>query len=158
MYVSVVFNGSLISVISMQELANNVDNDEVLSVVKNYVINGWPKKQNIEESIKPFYLVHDELYVYGPGCLARGCRAVKPLSLRVRVMCLAQEGHLSITKTKSRCRSCVWWPAKDRDLELYVKNYTPRIISGKSVKPIISPMEVIKNENKPWFKITINIV
>ena len=40
MYVSIVFSGSLISVISMQELANNVDNDEVLSVVKNYVING----------------------------------------------------------------------------------------------------------------------
>ena len=40
MYVSTVFNGSLISIISMQELANNVDNDKVLSVVKNYVING----------------------------------------------------------------------------------------------------------------------
>ena len=37
-----------------------------------------------------------------------GCRAVIPLSLRVRVMCLAHEGHLGIMKMKSRCRSCVW--------------------------------------------------
>ena len=40
MYVSTIFSGSLISVNSMQELANNVDNDEVLSVVKSYVTNG----------------------------------------------------------------------------------------------------------------------
>ena len=40
MYVSAVFSGSLISVISMRELANNIDNNEVLSVLKSYVING----------------------------------------------------------------------------------------------------------------------
>ena len=74
-------------------------------------------------------------------------------------MCLTFEGHLGIIKMKSRCcRSCVWWPAIDRDLELYVKNFTACIISGKSDKPIIPPMEVIKCENKPWFKIAIDIV
>ena len=157
-YVSTVFSGSLISVISMQELANNIKNDEVLSVGENYIINGWLKKQNMEESIKPFYFVHDELSVHGSGCLARECRATIPLSLCARVMCLVREGHHGIEKIKSRCRSSVWWPAIDRDLELHVKNCTACVILGKSVKPIIPPMEVIKCENKPWFKIAIDIL
>ena len=84
----------------------------------------------------------------GPGCLDRGCGGVIPLSLRARVMCLAHEGHLGIVKMKSCCRSYVWWSAIDRDLELCAKNCTACILSDKSVKPIIPPMEVIVKINR----------
>ena len=45
----------------------------------------------------------------------------------------------------------MWRPATNKDLELYGNNYTARIISGKSVKPVIPPMEVIECANEPWF-------
>ena len=84
----------------MQELGDNVHNYEVLSLVKNYVVNGWPKKRYIEERVKLVYLVRGELPVYRLGCLVLGCRAFIPLSLRARVMCSVYEGHLGIEQMK----------------------------------------------------------
>ena len=50
---------------------------------------------------------------------------------------------------KSRCRSCVWWPGLDSDLEHYVRNCSACVLSGKSIKPLVPPMKVITHENKP---------
>ena len=75
-------------------------------------------------------MIHDELSVYGSGCIARGCRALILDVLRTKVLPLAHDGHSGIVKMKSRCKSCVWWLGLDSDLEHYMSNFSACVLSG----------------------------
>ena len=59
-FVSTVFGNSMISVITMHELATCVDSDETLCNVRQYVNGEWPDKRLLDENIKPYFMVRDE--------------------------------------------------------------------------------------------------
>lgn len=95
-FVSTVFGNTMISVITVNELATCVDNDKTLCKVRQCVNGERPDKRLPDEKIRPYFMVRDELSVYGSGCIARRCRAVIPEVLRTKVLSLAHEGHPDI--------------------------------------------------------------
>jgi hypothetical protein len=119
-YVNFVTNGAL--PITVRELREATLKDTVLAKVIYYVLNGWPKKLNInDEKIKPFHLCKSQL-AYENGCLMRGHKVVIPECLRQQVLGELHTSHLGIVKTKAEARSRFWFPGVDKALELMISS------------------------------------
>ncbi len=82
---------------------------------------------------------------------------IVPGTLRGRVLELSHEGHLGIVRTKQQCRDFVWCPALDRQVEQFVRNCEPCIVSGKSCCPRVAPIHPIPWPRGPWLKIQVDI-
>jgi hypothetical protein len=74
-----------------------------------------------EVDVMPFKKVFDELTVTTEGFLLRDTRLVIPSSLRARVVDLAHETHLGITRIRKLIRSKVWFLGIDAMVEDKVK-------------------------------------
>ena len=82
---------------------------------------------------------------------------IVPGALRGRVLEIAHEGHLGIVRTKQRCRDFVRWPALDRQVEQLVRNCEPCIVSGKSCRPRVAPIQPTPWPRRPWLELQIDI-
>ena len=76
-FVLTVFGNPMISVITMHELATCIDSDETLCKVGQYVNGEWPNKHLLDEKIRPYFMIRDELSMYGSGCKAIGYKVNK---------------------------------------------------------------------------------
>jgi hypothetical protein len=154
-----VFGKLATAVVSLQAVAEATDNDETLASVRRLVIDGWPaSKSALQAKLWPYYRVRDELsVVYEGRIVTRGCRTVIPAALRETVIQLAHEGHPGIVRMKSRCRESIWWPGIDSQLEAYVKECAPCVVSGKSVRPVPGPLQPVQLPSGPWKKISLDI-
>jgi hypothetical protein len=157
-----VFGKLATTVVSLQAVAEATDNEATLASVRRLVIDGWPtSKSALQAELWPFYTVRDELSVVHNGrIVTRGCRTVIPAALRETVIQLAHEGHPGIVRMKSRCRESIWWPGIDSQLsqlEAYVKECAPCIVSGKSVRPVPGPLQPVQLPSGPWKKISLDI-
>ena len=72
-------------------------------------------------ALEPFKFVFPELTVVD-GLVLRGDRAVVPNTLQNKIVNIAHEGHLGITKTKNLLRSRVWFPKMDKITEEVIRN------------------------------------
>lgn len=112
-FINFVTHGTL--PITVQDLRIETSKDAILKKVINFVLNGWPTKNN-NDLLKPFFLCKSQL-AYEDGCLMRGHKAVIPESLRQRVLSELHTSHLGIVKTKAEARSRLWFPGIDEALE-----------------------------------------
>ena len=79
-------------------------------------------QRNIKNpALEPFKFVLPELTVVD-SLVLRGGRVVVPNTLQERIVNIAHEGHLGITKTKNLLRSRVWFPKMDKIAEEVVSN------------------------------------
>ena len=123
-----------------------------------YETDGHPRYL-ADEAIRAFYQVRHELSLWGRDlvCLARGQRAVIPTSLQERILDVAHEGHLGLSRVKQRCREAVWWPRIDRHIEERVRACEACQLSGESLKPREAPLQPVPWSSQPWKKIQIDI-
>ena len=98
---------------------------------------GWPAaKSEVPVQLRPCHDLQAVLsIVFGGRCLLRGCRVIIPPPLRSTLMELAHEGHPGIARMKAKCREAIWWPGIDADVERFVRDCVPCVVSGKSVRP-----------------------
>eukprot|EP00118_Oscarella_pearsei_P020264 m.218920 g.218920 ORF g.218920 m.218920 type:complete len:1393 (+) comp39915_c0_seq7:688-4866(+) len=150
-------SAELQNTVTVAELEEESKASELLSRVVECVQSGWPSRPLVE-SLKPFYRLRDELSVWGrrSACLARGERAIVPESLRERVLASAHEGHLGIVKMKQKCRSAVWWPGLDREIEEMAKNCEACQLSGK-LRPREAPLQPVVWPRQPGSEIQVDI-
>ncbi len=141
--------------VSLEELQRESAADPLFVTLSNYIQNGWPAR--VSADLTPFSRVRAELTCWGESCIARGHRAVIPLSLRGRVLSMSHEGHLGIVKLKQRCRDLVWWPGIDRELEALVRDCAPCLLSGKTGAPAPPPLQPVDWPTKPWEHLQMDI-
>ena len=55
------------------------------------------------------------------GLLMRGCCIVIPSELQQEMLNKIHDGHLGITKCRTRARQSIWWPGLSKQLEEKVK-------------------------------------
>ena len=141
--------------LTMDELTRESTKDTTIQQLCTYTQTGWPGK--IPQELQPYARCKDELSVYNSCCLARGTRSVIPVNLRPQVLKMAHDGHPGVVRMKQKCREAVWWPGIDHDIERYVKDCEPCVISGKSTKPVPAPLQPIPWPEKPWHHLQIDI-
>ena len=95
--------------------------DEVCNQVMKYCTHGWPDKNSINDSIKPYWQHIGDLTVQ-EELLLHGKRLVVPLSMRLDILDKIHTGHLGITKCREKARTSVWWPGMNKQVEDLVKN------------------------------------
>ena len=138
--------------LTLKELVEETNKDLALQEVIEFTKNGWPTNTStLSNSSKGFYNVRHELS-YINGILCRGNKYVIPASLYDLIVRFAHEGHLGMTKTKSRIREHYWWPNLNSCVETMIRSCpccrdTPRD----------SPVQVPSYVNKPWHQLAIDI-
>ncbi len=146
---------TLRAAVSLEELKRESAADPLFVTLSTYIQNGWPARVNAD--LTPFSRVRAELTCWGESCIARGHRAVIPLSLRGQVLSMAHEGHVGLVKLKQRCRDLVWWPGIDRELEALVRDCAPCLLSGKTGAPAPPPLQPVDWPTKPLEHLQMDI-
>ena len=77
------------------------------------MVRGWPDGK-IDMNMTPYHCRRDELCVQG-CCVLLDARVVIPSQYRQEVLHEMHFAHPGISRMKSLARSCVWWPAMDRE-------------------------------------------
>ncbi|XP_046612657.1 uncharacterized protein K02A2.6-like [Neodiprion virginianus] len=91
--------------------------DETLSKVIRYCMDGWEEKSPIDESLKTFWSERESLTI-DQGCVLWGHRVVIPNKLREIVLKELHYSHFGVTRMKALARSFVWWPEINKQIEL----------------------------------------
>lgn len=95
----------------LDKIATETCKDEVLSAVKNNILNGW------ENGECPAYAPFREDLCIVNGLILKGDRIIIPVSMRKEMLKRVHEGHLGIEKQKRVARDAIYWPNMNRDIE-----------------------------------------
>ncbi|XP_046845632.1 uncharacterized protein K02A2.6-like [Xenia sp. Carnegie-2017] len=93
--------------------------DPDLQILKQYTINGWPSKDEINNTVNSFYNQRHEI-VYNNDLLLKGQHIIIPTSMRREMREIIHQGHQGIEKCKNRARHAVYWPGMNLELAVLV--------------------------------------
>ncbi|PIK53373.1 hypothetical protein BSL78_09735 [Apostichopus japonicus] len=139
------------------EVKRLTDKDPVLSRVRQYILDGWPKQRNLGEDFTPFSQKREELSVED-GIVLWGHRVVIPSDADMRISLIEElhATHPGIVKMKALARSYFWWPAVDRDLER--KSKECELCQTHQKQPQPAPVHPWEFPDKPWIRLHIDYV
>lgn len=85
-------------------------------------------------------------------------KIIPPECLRLRIIDICQEGHLGISKTKSRMKLLYWWPGMDVQIERKLRDCSLCNNSEKNLASLKPPLCPPKCPNMPWEKLSLDIL
>ena len=157
--IQTIFGNLATSVVTLEMVSDATTSDPDLQRVLQYALHGWPSsKPEVAPELRKFFDVQSELSVTGSGhCLFRDSRVIIPTLLRRQRLELAHEGHSGISRMKSKCRTAIWWPGLDSELEHFVRDCTACVVSGKSTKSTPGPLQPARFPAGSWRKLSLDI-
>ncbi|KAJ8882444.1 hypothetical protein PR048_014252 [Dryococelus australis] len=93
--------------------------DTILHTVVVYVQNGWP--YTVSDELKPYFRNREQLSVE-QGILMWGYSVFIPKNCHIRMLEEVHSTHLGRLKLKNLCRSYLWWPTLNSDLEEFIRS------------------------------------
>ncbi|KFD66196.1 hypothetical protein M514_21483 [Trichuris suis] len=102
------------------QIADATKKDHTLTIVRHYVLSGWPMT-NSDERLRPYFVKRAELNVFS-GCLLWGVRTVIPSALRGIVLESLRKSHPGRGRMLSSARQFCWWPNMDAEVEELVRH------------------------------------
>lgn len=140
--------------LSLSEISNRSQSDDILSKCSDYILNGWPKKL-INSALKPFFDCRQELAIEN-GCIMRGHRLIVPQGHRIKVLDELHKGHLGITKMKCEARNRFWWPGMSTDIERRAASC--RVCAALRPAPPRAPLTPWPFPPRPWHRVHIDLL
>ncbi|PIK53283.1 hypothetical protein BSL78_09811 [Apostichopus japonicus] len=146
------------SSVTCTQLQSETNRDEACQTIKGYIQQGWPQsKSGVDDKVKPYYSVHDELSVHD-NIIFRGEKVVVPTGLTSIIVSRAHEGHQGMVRTKQRIRKLYWWPGMDNQVTTMVKHCATCNLADKSVSIRVAPMQPVPLPECSWDKLGLDIV
>ena len=134
----------------LHELSKLQKADEILALVRSFVLGSWPAYLTSNDVCLQPYFDNRSLISIQNDLLTMGDRIIIPQTKRVEILQTLHEGHLGITKCRDRARQIVWWPGISQQIAEMVRNCnTCRRHANKVHEPLM-PAEFPKN---PWQKV-----
>ena len=137
--------------INTKQVAKWTSQDPILSRVRHLIERGWTDINETE--LTPYKQRQNELSVAG-GCILWGSRVVIPVAGRDQALNMLHEGHLGMSRMKSKARSFMWWPKLDLDIERLVKNCSQCQLTRHSPAP--APCQSWDYPPEPWRRLHID--
>lgn len=134
----------------------NTEKDEVLKVIMDYCLNGWPVDKNkLSFNTKFLWKIRNNLFLED-GLIFFDDRLYVPQNLRVMIMNHLHVSHLGIEKTKCRARKLLYWPNMNQDIEsMVVKcNLCQKFRSANVKEPLLNH----EIPNGPYEKIAMDVM
>ena len=100
----------------LEKIRHQQRQDDVCRLLVKYCRQGWPDRNKLTDSMRPYFSVANELSIE-KGMLLRGCRIVFPTSMRRDILDRLHTGHQGIVKCRARARQSVWWPGLSAELQ-----------------------------------------
>lgn len=97
-------------------VARETRKESVLAQVTRYILEGWPKRKETPEILRPFEAQKEELTIE-QNCIMWEYRVIIPEKLKEMVIKELHATHSGVVKMKSVARSFFWWPRIDNDIE-----------------------------------------
>ena len=120
--------------------------DSVCSRLKEYCLSCWPKREEIEPELIPYWkarsflTLKDELLLYGS-------RIVIPTSLREETMEKVHAGHQGIERCRLRVNSSVWWPGIVKQVTEMIQRCS---VCAREAAPKREPLIISPLPDYPW--------
>ena len=96
--------------------------DSAVSLVMQYVLDGWPGNANeCAKLAQPYFTYREELTIVD-GLLVKGSRIVIPTEMRHACLETLHTPHLCLQKTLLRARSSVFWSGMTTDIKAQISN------------------------------------
>jgi len=139
----------------LQDVAQETSNDAEMSVLKDYIIKGWPDQMSeVPSIVQPYFSYRDELSVYS-GVVFKGDKIVVPVKLRNSFLDELHYAHLGITLTQNRAREYLFWPRMNSDIEQVVRECpTCQSMQHNNPKEPLMPTPV---PDRPWSVIAADL-
>ena len=114
-YVHSVMQHLPVSDTMLKRLQSETAKDQILQILKEYTIKGWPSKPNIDPSVMSYYQHRDDI-VYNYDLLLKGQRIIIPTSMRSEIKTKIHQGHQGQDKCILRARHSVFWPGISHEI------------------------------------------
>lgn len=104
----------------LQRIRAGVNNDAVLSELKETIMIGWPDSiKSVPAPLRKYWSFRDELSVEN-GVILKGDRIMIPPELQRRILEQLHQGHQGMEKCKLRAKETVFWIDINADIEKLV--------------------------------------
>ncbi|XP_064653221.1 uncharacterized protein K02A2.6-like [Lineus longissimus] len=144
--------------VTLAEITTATNEDKTLQKAIRYTVNGWPDKLDaVDKAVYGLFRFRKELSVYKQNLL-RGDRVVVPKALTARIIEIAHQCHQGIVRTKQRLRGLYWWNGMDIQVEQAIHTCTTCQMNDKTASTRPAPMQPVSLPNKPWEKLSMDIV
>ena len=145
-------NGTCNTPVTLDELRSATACDETLQLLIQTVTQGWPVRHSaVPEKLKCFWYVRNDISIID-GVIFKDEKYVVPTSLRDKLITFSHEGHMGMSKCKSRLRQFYWWPNLNESVEAKVRTCPCCREPHRD-----SPVQVPHYAPKPWHQIAIDI-
>jgi transposase InsO family protein len=139
----------------LEDIQKRTDEDESLQMLKQTIIQGWPKeRKNLPIQITPYFSMRDELTVQD-GLIFRGQRIVILLRLRREMKKKIHSSHLGTESCLRRARECLYWPGMSAEIkEMVASCETCRTYETTPQKESLMPHET---PSRPWEQVGVDL-
>ena len=113
-----------ISAARLEQFQKETEKDQTLQVVREYIMNGWPKSsKDIDPCIKLYYMIRDDLSCVH-NLILKNQRNVVLTVLFQEMKETLHTGHSGIERCKRGARDTLYWRGINAHLEDYVASCT----------------------------------
>lgn len=137
--------------VTLTAIRNEIDKDQLLSKIRDYIKKGWPPKVK-DEKLKPFHIKRHEMTLY-QDCITRGDQIFIPQKFRKQILEILHESHTGIVRMKSLARTCIWYPEMNKQIEQIAKNCKECAIVGNEMQKV--PLHLWEVPEKEWSVCTL---
>ena len=138
--------------VSAKDVAKASRYDPTISKAMEFTLSGWPQF-NTDPNLTPYFKRRNELSTE-QGCLIWGQRVVVPSKFRDIVLEELHDCHPGIVKMKALCRSYVWWPGVDEDIQNTVRKCDSCQVQNS--RTFTSPMYPWDWPSNPWRRLHVD--
>lgn len=138
----------------IEEVKEHTKNSKEMQTLLDYVISGWPKRNDVPSEFKVYYDIRDTLS-HQDGILLKGERIIIPKTLREDVKARLHAAHMGYDSLTRRARRTVYWPAMGEQ----IRQMTERCPVCQEFKPKNQKESLHPHEDgcRPWDKVGVDL-
>ena len=144
--------------LTLEDIKPATRNDATLTAVENAITTGNWQEHGLDQEVnksdfQSFKILKDKLCTQD-SLILRGHRLVIPEALREKIVDIAHEGHMGITKTKALLREKVWFPKIDQLVEKKVKSCLAcQVTTPRNER---EPLIMSELPSAPWTEVSVD--